>query len=69
MAVHTEAALPRYPDQSRVGAGRRGWGQLVATERSAANSAINASTLVFATSTEALAILVDPAVVLACSSL
>ena len=31
MAVDAEAALPGYPDQSWVGAGWWGWGQLVAT--------------------------------------
>lgn len=69
MAVHTEAALPRYPDQPWVGAGWRGRWQLVGAERSAANGAIDAGTLVFTAGTEALAILVDSAVVLACASL
>lgn len=69
MAVHAEAALPGDPDQSWVGAGWRGRWQLVATERSAANSAIDAGALVFTAGTEALTILVDPAVVLACASL
>lgn len=69
MAVHAEAALPGDPDQSWVGAGWRGRWQLVATERSAANSAIDAGALVFTAGTEALAILVDPAVVLARASL
>lgn len=69
MAVHTEAALPGYPDQPWVGAGWRGRWQLVVTEWSAANSAINAGALVFTPGTEALAILVDPAVVLTCASL
>lgn len=69
MAVHTEAALPGYPDQPWVGAGWRGRWQLVCTERSAANGAVNAGALVFAAGTEALAVLVDPAVVLACASL
>lgn len=69
MAVDTEAALPGYPDQPWVGAGWGRWWKLVATEGSAANSAINAGTLVFAAGTEALAVLVDPAVVLTCASL
>lgn len=69
MAVHAEAALPGYPDQPWVGAWRRGWWQLVVAERSAANSAIDAGTLVFTAGTEALAILVDPAVILACAPL
>lgn len=69
MAVHTEAALPRYPDQPRVGAGRWSWRQLVVAERSAANGTVDAGTLVFAARTEALAILVDLAAVLARTSL
>lgn len=69
MAVDTEAALSRYLDQPRVGAGWRGGGQLVATERSAADCTINAGALVFTAGPEALTVLVDPAVVLACPSL
>lgn len=69
MAVHAEAALPGYPDQPRVGAGWRGRWQLVATEWSAADGAIDAGALVFTVGTEALAVLVDPAVVLARASL
>lgn len=69
MAIHTEATLSGYPDQPWVGAGWRGRWQLVVTERSAANSTIDAGTLVFTAGTEALAILVDPAAVLACASL
>lgn len=65
VAVHAEAALSGYPDQPWVGAGWRSWWQLVAAERGAANGTIDAGTLVFAAGTEALAILVDPAIVLA----
>lgn len=69
MAVHTEAALPRYPDQPGVGAGRRRQWQLIITERSTTDSAVDAGALVFTASTEDLAILVDPATVLARASL
>lgn len=69
MAFHAEAALPGDPDQLRVGAGWRSRRQLVVAERSAANGAIDAGALVFTAGTEALTILVDPAVVLTCSSL
>ncbi len=69
MAVHAEAALPGYPDQAWVGAGWRCRRQLVVTERSAADSAVDARTLMFTAGVEALSILVDPAVVLACASL
>lgn len=69
MAVHAEAALPGYPDQLWVWAGWRGRWQLVGTERSAANSPVDAGTLVFTAGTEALTILIDPAIVLACASL
>lgn len=69
VAVHTEAALPRDPDQPWVGAGGRGRGQPVITERSTADGAVDAGALVFAAGAEALAVLVDPAVVLARASL
>lgn len=69
MAVHAEAALAGYPYQPWVGAGWRGRWQLVVTKRSAANSTIYAGTLVFTAGTEALAVLVDPAVVLTGASL
>ena len=69
MAVNAETALSRYPDQPWIGTGWRSWWQLVATERSAADSSINAGAVVFTAGTKALAILVDPAVVLACASL
>lgn len=69
IAVDSEAALPRYPNQAWVGAGWWSWWQLVATERRAANSAINAGALVFTSSMEAFAILVDPSIVLTCASL
>lgn len=69
MAIHAEAALPGDPDETWVRAGWRGWWQLVATERSAANSAVDAGALVFTAGTEALTVLVDPAIVLACASL
>lgn len=69
IAVDSEAALPWYPNQAWVGAGWWSWWQLVATERRAANSAINAGALVFASSTETFAILVDPSIVLTCAPL
>lgn len=68
-AVHAEAALPMDPNQLWVQAGRRGRWQLVFIDRSTADSAVDAGALVFTTSTEALASLVDPAIVLACTSL
>lgn len=68
VTVHAEAALPGDPDQSRVGARRRGRRQLIVAERSAADGAIDAGALVFAAGTEALTVLVDPAVVLASAS-
>lgn len=68
VTVHAEAALPGDPDQSRVGARWRGRRQLIVAERSAADGAIDAGALVFAAGTEALTVLVDPAVVLASAS-
>lgn len=69
MAVHTEAALSRDPDQLWVGAVWWSWWQLVVTERGAANGTVNAGTLMFTAGTETLAILVDPAIVLTRASL
>lgn len=69
VAVHAEAALPGYPDQPWVGAGGGGRGQLVGAEGGAADGAVDARTLVFTAGAEALSILMDPAVVLACTSL
>lgn len=69
VAVHTEAALAGDPDQTWVQAGRRCWRQLVVAERSAANGPVDAGTLMFTAGMEALAILVNPAVVLTCPSL
>lgn len=63
--VNTEAALPRGPDQSGVGAGRRGWRQIVAAEWRAAHRSIHAGAVVFATSTETLAALVNAPIELA----
>ncbi|TNN60024.1 hypothetical protein EYF80_029782 [Liparis tanakae] len=57
IAVHAEATLPGDPDQPWVGAGGRGRRQLVGAERSAADGAIDAGTLVFTAGTEALAVL------------
>lgn len=68
MAIHAEAALAGYPDQPWVGAGWRGWGQLVVTEGSAANSTVDAGTLVFTPGTKTLPVLKHPAVVFTCAS-
>lgn len=64
VAVHSEAALPWYPDQLGVGAGGGGGGQTVGTEQGTAHDAVDAGTLVFTAGTEILAVLVDPPVVL-----
>lgn len=69
MAVDTEAALSGNPDQSWIRAGRRRRRQLVVAKGSTSNGTIDAGALVFASRTEALAVLVHPAVVLTCASL
>lgn len=69
VAVSGVAALPWGLDESGVGAGRGGCGQLIVTERSAAHSAINAGALVFTTSLKTLSVLVHSAVILTCAPL
>lgn len=63
------AALPRHFDQPGIGASQRGKGKLLRTQRDASHRPVNASALVFAVRLETLSVLVDPAVVLARSSL
>lgn len=68
VAVHTETALSRNPDQLWVRAGGRGRRQLVVTQRSAADCTVDAAALVFTASSEGLTILVNPAIVLTCAA-
>lgn len=68
-AVDTKAALSGNPDQSWIRAGRRCRRKLVVTKRSTSNGAIDAGALVFTSRTEALTVLVHPAVVLTRASL
>lgn len=63
------AALPGEPDQTGAGAGRRGRRQLVRAERRAAHGPVDAGALMFTAGTETLAVLINPAVVLARASL
>lgn len=69
VAVHIETALSRNPDQLWVRAGGRGRWQLVVTQRSTADCTVDAAALVFTASSEGLAILVNPAIVLTCASI
>lgn len=68
VAVHGETALSRNPGQVWVRAGARGRRQLVGAQRRAANCTVDAAALVFTASSERLAVLVNPAVVLARAS-
>lgn len=63
------AALPRHFDQPGIGASQSGKGKLLRAKRDASHRPVNASALVFAVRLETLPVLVDPAVVLARSSL
>lgn len=63
------AALTRHLDQPGVGAAQVGQRELLRAERDAAHGAVDARALVFTVGLETLAVLVDPAVVLAGSAL
>ena len=63
------AALVRHLHQPGVGAAQVGQGQLLGAQRHAAHRPVDAGALVLAVGLEALAVLVDPAVVLAGTAL
>lgn len=69
VAVDAEAALPGHLDQLRGRAGRRRQGHVAGAKRHAPYCSIDASALVFATSFEVLAVLINPTAVFAGAAL
>lgn len=69
VAVDAEAALPGHLDQLRGRAGRRRQGHVAGAKRHAPYCSIDASALVFATSSEVLAVLINPTAVFAGAAL
>lgn len=63
MAVHTGAALAGHFHQSGGGAGGRGHRNISGAKRRAADGSIDTDALVFTTGTEALPVLIHPAVI------